>query len=382
MKIQNNSSLLSFKAHYTNVDIGASSVNGSLKLKMFDENQNEIASKNTNVFKDGEQRSEASFEKNVARIIADFETENTEKIAEVDKDNHVYLTACYPGPKLLGKESGFKLSNFYYDNSRQNRFIRPISSDMIDFYLKNKGIDIVQSRHVNDMVAAGACLLTKIKEDMPEIIEEGKEIVYLYPGGGLGSGVIIFDDDNVKIKSTEIQHMKKHGKDYSVEKDVGAFGLVRNFTDSLDMPEDKKKEFGSNVQAICNYEIAISIYPMTKEEFKKASLNAFDKFFESIAQIIAINICTSGTRTYILTGKIANGIKDAVNNFETYDENRFSNTIKAKVSDSLTDVGSSIINKDINNLDIRVVKLKDNTEGSHLLQKTKEVGTPTKWYKL
>ena len=68
-----------FKAHYINVDVGASTINGSLKLCAIDENDNIIAKERTTVFDEGESRSEDKFEHNLAKKIAVFEFLNKEK---------------------------------------------------------------------------------------------------------------------------------------------------------------------------------------------------------------------------------------------------------------------------------------------------------------
>ena len=79
MKI-NSVSGVNFKAHYTNVDIGASSINGSLKIRTVDESGKTIAAERTTVFLPSDKRSEDSFERNVARKVADHQIRYNEEI--------------------------------------------------------------------------------------------------------------------------------------------------------------------------------------------------------------------------------------------------------------------------------------------------------------
>ena len=61
MKI-NTISPISFKAHYVNVDIGASSTYGSMKIRTLDEDGKLIDYQKTTVFSNSDQRSEKCFE--------------------------------------------------------------------------------------------------------------------------------------------------------------------------------------------------------------------------------------------------------------------------------------------------------------------------------
>ena len=86
-----------FKAHYINVDVGASTINGSLKLCAIDENDNIIAKERTTVFDERESRSEDKFEQNLAKKIAFFEYLNDTSLNSME-------------PSLTSKmgSSGFK----------------------------------------------------------------------------------------------------------------------------------------------------------------------------------------------------------------------------------------------------------------------------------
>jgi len=391
MKINNiQANSIPFKAHYTNVDIGASSINGSLKICAIDENDNIIAKERLTVFSDDEPRSEERFESNLAAKIAGFEARHKREIAQADPDNETLLTVCYPGAKINNGYSGFMLSNFFYDNTRRHRFERPINPKYIDTHLKNLGINIVQTRHANDMAGAGACLLHQVKASCPEILKEGEEIIYLYPGGGLGSGIIMVDSDNIKIKPTEIQHIVKHNANKeSIETDVKAFSLRKNFADALNLNEEERTKIGENTMVVDNYEILKGILPyITEEEHNKASKAAIDKYMDSFAQLIATRVCESKVHTVLITGPIANSLHNSVNKnpeFKDYpqygEDDKFSAILRKKIKSHMTPVGQSLLG-DPKDLKIVFLKIKDNTEGAQLLQKGTEVGDPTAWYNI
>lgn len=392
MKINNlTSHSIPFKAHYINVDVGASTVNGSLKLCAIDENDNIIAKDRTTVFKEDEIRSEERFEKNLAKKIALFEIKNKDKILKADPDDEMLLTICYPGAKVKNKYGGgFMLSNFFYDDTRRKRFERPIVGKFIDTYLENMGINIVQSRHANDMAGAGSCLLKQIKEQHPEILKKGEEIIYLYPGGGLGTGLIMVDEDNIKIKPTEIQHIAKNNtlKD-SLETEVRAFSLRKNYADALELDEAERAKLGENTMVVDNYEVTKSILPyITEEEHNQASKFAINKYMDSFAQLIATRICESKLHSVVITGPIANSLRNSVNTNPEFkdlpcgeNDDKFSAHLKKKIKKCLTPVGVSLMGNP-DDLNIIFLKIKDNTEGAQLLQKGKEVGDPTAWYNI
>lgn len=382
---------VSFKAHYVNVDIGASSKLGSLKICAKDElSGNTIAKSETTVFSPDEERSEEAFEQNLAKKIAQFENENKQEILKHDPENAVKLTVCYPGAKISSEDAqdGFVLSNFYYDNLGRERFKRPISPDMIDTYIEQKGINISQTRHANDMAGAGACLLSKLKKEYPEVLKEGKEIVYLYPGGGLGSGLIAIGKNNYRIKPTEIQHIRKlDGGGKSLEADVGAPGLRANFKDALELTDSERALLGENTKAVDNFDEFHRILPyIPKEEHTDALRTAIDKYISSLAQLIATKICDCKMDTVVITGPIANSLRNTVNNNPEFKfdanpcaKDRFAEMLKRKIVKKLTPVGRKLMGnpKDFN---IIFLKLKNNTEGAELLQDGAEVGNPTAWY--
>lgn len=392
MKI-NTISPISFKAHYVNVDIGASSTYGSMKIRTLDEDGKLIDYQKTTVFSNSDQRSEKCFEQNVANKIVASEVRNKKKIAQADPDDEMYLTICYPGPKTNenGKD-GFRLSNFFYDNKRTMRFQKPITVDNIDSYIAARGINIVQTRHANDMAGAGACILSKVKEECPELLKEGEEIVFLYPGGGLGSGIISVDKHDIKIKPSEVQHARQaSSKLRPLESDVGVHGIIKNFSNAIGLSESQRQKIGGNALATNNYAEFKKFFPeYTQDEHNKASKVAIDAFMNALAEITAIEICALKTKSIILTGNVANGNRQAVNEnpeFVAKEEymqdgcDKFTAIFREKVEKNLTPVGKVILG-DANNLDVRFLTIKDNTEGAELLQKCEEVGKPAKWYNM
>lgn len=383
-----------FGTHYINVDIGASSVLGSFKIAALDEYGRMIAREyDSTVFAEGEARSEDKFEKNVAQKIADFEQKYSREIASVDKDREAKLTICYPGPKLKSdnNEALFFLSNFAYDQNRHKKFKRPINASMIDSYLKHANINVVQSRHVNDMAGAGACLLSKIKKECPDILKEGEEILFMYPGGGLGTGMIIVDKGNIKVKPTEIQHTIKNwtAKD-SVEENVKAKSLRDRFADELELDDDERALIKENTKVVSMYSELHKILPyISEEEFFEASKEAILSYMDSLAQVIATKVCDSKLNTVIITGKIANGLRHAVNGNDRFrkftnvnEDDNFKATLKRKVTKNLTKVGNENILKDANRLNIIFLDIPNNTEAAQILHQGEEVGNPTAWYNI
>jgi len=394
MKINTINSNIKFASHYTNVDIGASSILGSFKIAIVDDKGNLIAKNyGSTVFAENEERSEDKFERNVAKKIADFEAENAEKIKEVDKENKTKLTICYPGPKLRSdnNEALFFLSNFAYDANRHKKFKSPINATHIDSYLKQANIDVVQSRHVNDMAGAGACLLSKIKDECPQILNEGEEILFMYPGGGLGTGMIIVDKGNIKVKPTEIQHtIKNWTSNEAIEENVKAKKLRDNFADELELSDAERALIKENTKVVDNYEELHSILPyISLEEFQEASKAAILKYMDSLAQVIATKICDSKLNTIIITGPIANGLRKSTNKNPRFrnhttelETDNFKATLKRKITKNLTKVGNENILKDPNRLNIIFLNIPNNTEAAHILQHGDEVGNPTAWYNI
>ncbi|MBQ3642195.1 hypothetical protein II906_09785 [bacterium] len=385
-----NQKVNSFGAHFTNVDIGASSINGSLKISAVDDKSGEIIAKDRlTVFDKGEKRSEEGFEANVAKKVADFEKKHEKEILSHDKDNETMLTVCYPGPCVrYGDGNGFFLSNFFYDDNKTHRFERPINPDAIDKNLRNNGVTLLQSRHANDMAGAGACLLNKLQQQHPEVLQEGEEILFMYPGGGLGSGVFSVEKDEVKLRPSELQHMKRYGTDNeSAEMSVGAGFLRRNFEKALGLEENA---IGENTMAVDNYdELKATVgHDVDKTDFEKASKEAILTFMDSLGQLIATKVCESKLHTVILTGPIVKSLRSSVNNNPQFEDktsekepDNFKATLKEKVQDNLTDVGKKILGEP-DNLNILFLTTKDNTEGAHLLQKGVAVGNPPSWYNI
>ena len=118
-----------------------------------------------------------------------------------------------------------------------------------------------------------------------------------------------------------------------------------------------------------------------------------NKFVDSLAEIIAMQICTNKLKSVVLTGNVANGVKDVINKDEenkitpAVDEYRqdgadkFTGYMRSRVCRKLTTVGNLLL-PNPNELVIKCVEIKDNTEGAQVLQKCEEVGEPAKWYNM
>ena len=392
MKI-NNINPVSFKAHYVNVDIGASSVNGSMKIRTLDDKGNLIDYFKTTVFDDDDIRSEDSFEKKVADKIAASEIKNADKILKADPDDELFLTVCYPGPKIKenGKD-GFRLPNFSYDKDRLHRFEKAIKPDNIDDnIIIEKDINLVQSRHANDMAGAGACILSKLESEHPELLKEGEDILFLYPGGGLGCGIISIDKHDTKIKPMEMGHIQRSGeRDKTLETDVGVPGLINNFANRLGLEYYDKARLGNDARAVRDYDVFSEYFThYSKDEFDIASDLAIAEFIDSLAELVAIQVCASKVKTVVLTGNVAKGTRDEVNRdwheptpeFQADGCDKFTAIFREMVDKKLNSVGQAILGEPTG-LTVTFVDLNDNTEGAEILQKCEEVGNPTKWYNM
>ena len=387
----NNINPVSFKAHYVNVDIGASSILGSMKIRTLDDKGNLIDYYKTTVFDEGVNRSEQKFEQSVANKVADSEQRNADKIAKADPDNEMYLTVCYPGPKITedGKD-GFRLPNFYFDDNRTHRFERAIKPDNIDKYLAAQGVNLVQSRHANDMAGAGACILDKLEKEHPELLKEGEDILFLYPGGGLGCGILSVDKNDIKIKPMEMGHIQKNGaKGKTLESDVGVPGLMNNFATRLELNSAERKIIGNDARTVREYDTLSKYLPYINPlTFALASRTAVTEFMDSLAELVAIQVCASKTNSVVLTGNVANGTREVVNKkdyfkakpeYQADGADKFTAIFREMVDKKLNPVGQAIVG-DKTGLTVTFVDLKDNTEGAEVLQQCEEVGKPVKWY--
>ena len=374
---------VSFK-HYLNVDIGASTLKGSCKIKAIDErNGRTLAEGKTTIFDEDSQRSEESFVDCLAERIADFESQHSDKLRD-----GVKLTVCYPGPLVSTAEgSAVYLTNFYHDDKKQNSFANPIVTEDVDTALKNNGVKLVRSRHVNDMAGGGACLLNKLLENEKyyKYLKNGEQIVYMYPGGGLGTGVIDVDKNEFRIRPTEMQHIKRNG-DKTFEMSACASALSRNFEDAMGLPEGS---VGEKTMLVTQYDAFNEEFPnISKRRHDEASKDATLKLMDSLGDLIAVKVCEAKAHTVILTGKIMGGVRDSVNNNPLFDEyktnndksTKFNNCLEELVQDHLSRTGKRILNDPDKKLNILFIESDDNTSGAHLLHRGEGVGNPPNWY--
>ena len=95
--------------------------------------------------------------------------------------------------------------------------------------------------------------------------------------------------------------------------------------------------------------------------------------------------------TVVITGPIANGIRESVNKNKSFidhtkdfvkdGKDNFSATLRRKVKKSLSNVGKKLLGNP-ENLNIIFLQIADNTDGAHILQKGEEVGKPASWYNI
>ncbi len=396
---------LAFGKHYITGDVGASVYEGSFKLSAKDKNGKPIAEESLTVFDKGDQRTEELFEQRAAEKIAEFHERHKAEIVAADPEDESFVVIDYPGPiKATGESNGPALTNFFYEDIRddEHRFKRPIVGATIDSFLAQMGIKLGSSRHVNDMAAGGASVLKVLKEQYPETLEDGASILFLYPGGGLGSGEIVVDDNNIKIKPTEKQHTYGHVKQADgsyeiehIERNVQLDGLKRNFGLAAFPGEGKEEaemrkaiEKEDDGRTIDNYEVFEKYFPgkLTENAWQKASHNTITLYMEALSQIVARQIANTDTKTVVVTGKIANGISKSVAKNPYFEGKTFEEVLKEHTFANLPAVGQNLISKDLGEfkegLRVIMMPLENNTEGAYMLADAKQVGNPPRWYNI
>ena len=397
----------SFGKNYITVDVGASVPEGSLKLLAKDEKGETVAKSGATVFNKGDKRNEELFEQRIAEKIAGFYNENKDAIIARDPEGENGKTDVvigYPGPiKAINHgdkvSNGPALTNFYYDDSRsdEQRFKNPVNGSMIDSILLQRGVNIGQTRHVNDMAAGGASVLQFLVKEYPEVLKEGNSVLFLYPGGGLGSGEIMIDKDNIKVRPTEKQHtysyVKQEDGSYKIEhleRNVQLPGLLKNFANAA-ISEDKselKKAIMTNENGMImdNYAEFEKEYPgiLTQDEHAKASHKAIVSYMEALSQIVARQISNTNTDTVVVTGKIANGIAKSVAKNPYFEGKTFGDVLKEYAFNSLPQVGQNLLSTNLETfkekLTVIMIPIENNTEGAYLLANATQVGNPPKWY--
>ena len=373
------------------------------------------------VFKTGEdERNEPAFEENIAEIIAGTIAANKDAIKECDtkdtkgKKGQVDIVVAYPGPTHAMKygrknSNGPLLTNFRYNTGEHSgeRFEKPINGARIDSLiaglLVQKGIDfkVGKTRHVNDMAAGGASVAKDLAENHPEVLKDGRKILYLYPGGGLGSGEILVDSTNIKIMPTEKQHtygtVQKSNSEYGIEhieKNVQIEGLKRNFAlaafPGKNQAALRKAVMGSEGKVMDNYKAFNAneklAGTLTPEQHAKASHGAIMLYMESLSQVVARQIADAKTDTVVITGKIANGISKSVPKNPYFDGKTFADVLKEKTYDALPDVGQKLLGEKKEEfcarLNVILMPLENNNEGAYLLADSRQVGNPPGWYNI
>lgn len=395
---------VSFGAYIAAVDVGASSVKGSFKIELRDEHTGEVFAQGKNtVFTDHEYRDEKGFENNFANNVINFAKENQDLIKKHDPYNEgMILLACFPGPAVKG---GYNLTNFFYGKGEEKdgKFKQIINTKKIDNLIQNE-INFNKSYYANDMAPAGASIVNKLKEDpqYSELLAPGENILYLYPGGGLGSGEISVGNNEIKVHPSEMQHMLSYGSDgKSVEERVKAPVLRENFAKALGVDVNVLDE---KTEAVTTYDKLNELLKLhnqqskTKAEFELASKTAISEFMEGLAQVIAMKTADSNIKSVVLTGPIINGVRNSVAensqfaayefnseflkkyDFNTSKDDQFAKILKDKVYNNLVQGRQKLFNP--NNFNVIFLNMQNNNEGAHLLAKSEQVGEIPAWYNL
>lgn len=368
-KITNNN--INFGNHSILIDVGASNTKkASMKTRLVLNGLPDIFYKTT-VFSNYKQKRNAkTFIEAIANRISQIEKKNASVIKKADPDGALDIILDVPGPYI--KDKVFIPNILDSDNNP----IGTIEINDIPNLLKSKGIKVDKFKTVN--AAAGGCVLSKIEKSYPELMVEGSEISYIYPGGGLGSGSILVDRYENKIIPRERQHVKAAFSNKSIEAEGGcATSLVNNYLEFIEAqltPHHYKNLLKTkNITAMSVTKITP---PGSIRKFATAhqiaSKQSMDKFMDCIAQLIAIDIAGGKTKAAVLTGKTAEGIIEGVkNNPLYYQKNDALELIKDKISDHLTPVGKTLMGDDFR---VVFVPLSDSTEGAGVLIESYNVG--------
>ena len=397
---------VAFGKNYIVVDIGASVEEGSFKVAAITEDGKKVIARNSGtVFNKGERRSESIFEERVAERIFKFYSDKRQLIIDHDPEGEKGKTdvvIAYPGPIVRNRDIiGAQIVNIRHNDHTQ--FERPISGVRIDTLLANRGINIGNTRHANDMAAAGAAILNILKEKYPDTLkEDGREILFLYPGGGPGVGEIVIEPDFFKIKPTDKGAMVVYNplvskKPYSFAKQVQSSGLIENFAEAMELTPNEKAAMREKTEVVTNYDAycqalgseAVSRKRFDREKFDVASKSAIDRYIEAFAQMTVIKICDGKTNTVVLTGKIANGIAESVNNNPLFkapkdkdvNDDKFTAIFKAEIRRKLAEVEWDFMGKD-SDFNVIVLPLENNTEGAYSLANAAVVGEVPRSYNI
>lgn len=366
-----NNKNLNFGNHTLCIDIGASKFKlASMKTRLLLDNTADTFFKTTVFSSSKNKRNSKTFIEAIARRIIKIEKKNADKIKQFDPDGALDVIIDVPGPYI---EDKVFIPNILQNN---NEPIGTIDINLIPEILRKKGVKLDKFVPVN--AAAGGCVLSKIEKTHPELLVEGTEIFYLYPGGGLGSGSIIIDRAENKIVPLEIQHVKAAFSNKSIEAEGGcATSLVNNYLEFLE------NKISSNLYNSIKESKNLSANTVTRANppaqikkglivHKMASKYAMDKFIDCIAQLISIEVTGGKTKSAVLTGRTAEGIIEGVKKNPLYGEkNNALELIKERMSEHLTPMGKNLMGNDFK---VLFVPLSDSTEGSDILKKSYKVG--------
>lgn len=360
-----------FGNHTIAIDIGASNnILASLKARLLLKDLPDIYIKTTVFNKKNQVRDADTFINSIVNKILKIEEKYSKIIQESDEAKTLDLVIDLPGPYIKDK---IYITNIL-DNS--GKPIGEITPKLIPERLIGKKQKIGDFLTVN--AAAGGCVLSKIEKQFPEILEEGREILYIYPGGGLGSGLILVDKLETKIMPLERQHVKAVNSEKSIEAEGGsATALLNNYLFFLSskLPNPVLKKMNS-LKRLSSTTVTNPRPPYALQKYESLHLMAakysMDKFIDCVAQLTAIEIAGGKTKSAVLTGRTAAGVIDGIKNNPLYIErNDALELIKEKIPSHLTTVGKHLMGSDFR---VLFVPLQDSTEGSEILIKSYSVG--------
>jgi len=392
---------VNFGKHFINVDMGASKDDVSFKIRILDEKERFINYKEVTVFQEGDERSAESFEKNVARLIAVFDKTNREEIIKrTSKPYEPIVTVCCPGPPVLTRDpiSGEMLEANNLPNVKLDRpVIGKNISDEIARLLTEGDFEFKTGNYVQakDTDGTGVLVLETLLKEKPALLEEGRVILHLYPGGGLANGTIRVGKDKYILEGTEKPSIFEQiiGKPRIDKDDRSAKGLLKNFCTAMNIDE---KYFNENPKVVTDYRefkgaIQDKRFSYSKKDWQEASWYAIDKLMDALASIAQIEICNAKTDTIVLVGPAINGARQAVNNLiaDGFFTERYSDAacFEDIFEDKIRKISTDIRKKLGENFKLKTefLNVKDNTLHTHKLQPSEGaevVGRPASWYEI
>ncbi len=348
------------------VDSGASDTRkGSLKITMFSNEGDKLISSNDNELK--------NFPKNVcpngiksaedyvnglkARINSFIKNSVIKDIIKGLKGDDKKLKGIalfVPGATLDNKAE--ILPNLKDENDQP---LKKVNFNKID--MGKKGVDEnYKLLALNDMAGAAAYVAKALANK--EELNNGLKATVCMTGGGCGVASIKVLNGQTVVETSEMGHIKGLKTNKPLEKEGASVpALITNYADTLSLSADKKNKLLDlgNAKIVTQYPVKLekdcdeakkiretelfdekvsnnnssfTLKELKKEQHEEASGAAINAYLDSVAQIAHIE-AAKGTNKFILTGPLAQGIKQAVNGSGS--GNNFDKTIKSRAMNLL-----------------------------------------------